>query len=265
MNRRGIIERIAIALAVGCFLFAGSEHSVGESQEPDPWHDAHLFTKPLDQAVRYGQTIDPLNPPPLSVWELIGDSEELTATADYINLGKKRVTLHGRKIKDATGDEERFYPYVRLEVSNQTDRGWEIIGASPPEMAGVPVTVKMVPVKIGVANPTAKSNPSCMIDLNPFKKFVGKFRYGRIVLEGGGVSQVLGLNDLLPPEDALRIGKIEETSSPDQVTSEKASTTAKEAADWLHGVADTAKESNPSSAKMRDDAVPATFRSPPPL
>jgi len=125
VTRRRIIERIAVALAAGYFLFAASENGVAESEKPDPWQNAQLFTKPLDQAVKYGQPINPLKPPPLSVSFLIGDSEELTATADYINLGKKRVTLHGRKIKDATGDEERFYPYARLEVSDQTDRGWK--------------------------------------------------------------------------------------------------------------------------------------------
>jgi len=52
-----------------------------------------------------------------------------------------------------------------------------------------------------------------MIDLNPFKKFVGKFRYGRIVLKDGGTSQTLGLNDLLPPEHALRTGESEEASN----------------------------------------------------
>jgi hypothetical protein len=198
-TRRRIIERISVALAAGYFLVVGSENSVAELEKPDPWQNAQLFTKPLDQAVKYGQPINPLTPPLLSVWELIGGSEELTAMADYINLGKKRVTLQGRKIKDTTGDEERFYPYARLEVSDQIDHAWKIIGDSPPQMAGAPVAVTMVPIKIGVANRKAGSNPSCMVDLNPFKKFVGKFRYGRIVLKNGGASQVLGLNDLLPP------------------------------------------------------------------
>jgi hypothetical protein len=203
MNRRTIIRCIVLPVSGACFLL-GIQNGAADSQEPEPWHNAHLFTKPLDQAVKFGEPINPLKPPRLSVSFLIGDSVELTASADYINLGTKRVRLHGRMIKDRTGGARRFYPYARLEVSDQSDRGWEVIGRSPSATSGVPRIAVMVPVKLGVANPQAKTNESCMIDMNPFRKYVGKFRYGRIVLKDGGTSQVLGLNELLPPKDAFR-------------------------------------------------------------
>ncbi|MEN3368729.1 MAG: hypothetical protein V7609_872 [Verrucomicrobiota bacterium] len=192
------------ATATVCFLFLYAGNGAADSREQDPWHDAHPFTTQLDQGVKFGEPINPRKPPPLSVWLLSSSSGELRAMADYINLGRKRVTLHGRRIKDATDGVERFYPYARLEVSNQTDREWQVIGDSPPATAGVSVAIAMVPIKIGVANPKAKSNPSCTIDMKLFKKFVGKFRYGRIVLKDGGTSQMLGLDDLLPPKDAFR-------------------------------------------------------------
>src|SRR5438270_901825 len=177
MNRHSMSRCILFATATVYFLFLYVGNGAADSRERDPWKDAYPFTTRLDQGVKFGEPINPRKPPPLSVWLLSSNSEELRAMADYINLGSKRVTLHGRRIKDTTSDVERFYPYARLEVSNQTDVEWQVIGDSPPTTAGLSVAIAMVPVKIGVANPKAKSNPSCTIDMKPFKKFIGKFRY----------------------------------------------------------------------------------------
>jgi hypothetical protein len=157
MKRHTLIRCAFFAICTAGFVASSTGRGVADSQEPDLWQNAHLFTKRLDQAVSYGEPIDPLKPPPLSVSVLTGDSVELTASADYINLGTKRVRLHGRMIKDRTGAARRFYPYVRLEVSDQSDRGWEVIGRSPSANAGISRIAIMIPVKIGGANPQAKA------------------------------------------------------------------------------------------------------------
>ena len=204
MQRHRITQGIYFAIASGCLLFADVEKGTPDSQEPDAWQTAHGFVKRLDSGTIGSEPIDPTRPPLLAIWLLTSDSAHLDADADYWNLTQAKVTLHGRRIKDPTGDARRFYPYARLEVSDEPDRGWRVIGRSPMAGQGVETTAVMVPVKIGVANPEAKRNAMCVIDMNPFRPLVGKVRYGRVVLKDGGASQTLVLTDLLPPQDAFR-------------------------------------------------------------
>ena len=200
MNRSRIITTIFSTIAWVAFVFAGVDKEITGSQEPDPWKNASAFGKRLDQATINTEPIDPRNPPPLAIWLLNFGSGQLDVWADYFNLTGVDVTLHGRRIKDPTGDARRFYPYASLEVSDQKDRDWRVIGNSPAEEKGTETVAVMVPVKIGIANPQAQQNETCVIDMNPFRPFVGKFRYGRVVLKDGGTSQVLVLTDLLPPK-----------------------------------------------------------------
>jgi hypothetical protein len=204
MHKHRIIQGIYFAIASGYLLFAGVEKGAADQKEPDAWQTAHPFEKPLDAGAITGEPIDFTRPPPLAISHLTSDSAHLDAHADYFKLTPGKVTLHGRRIKDPVGDALRFYPYARLEVSDEPDRGWRVIGCSPMAGQGVETSAVMVPVKIGVANPQAKRNATCVIDMNPFRPFVGKVRYGRVVLKDGGASQTLGLIDLLPPKDAFR-------------------------------------------------------------
>lgn len=204
MQRHRIIEGIYFAIASGYLLFAGVEKGTADPQKPDAWQIARGFEKRLDSGAIAGEPIDPSRPPPLAIWLLTSGSGHLDADADYFKLTPGKVTLHGRRIKDPTGDARRFYPYARLEVSDEPDRGWRVIGRSPKAGPGVETAVVIIPVKIGVANPEAKRNETCVIDMNPFRPFVGKFRFGRVVLKDGGASQTLVLSDLLPPKGAFQ-------------------------------------------------------------
>lgn len=171
-----------------------------DPEKPDVWQNARPFGKRLDQATIGTEPIDPMNPPSLAIWLLSFGSDQLTVFADYFNLTGIELTLHGRKITDPIGGARQFYPYAYLEVSDENDRDWRIIGNSPEQGNGEEVATVMVPIRVGVANPQADQNETCVIDLNPFRPFVGEFRYGRVVLKDGGSSQVIVLTDLLPPE-----------------------------------------------------------------
>jgi hypothetical protein len=185
-------------MASGHLLFAGVQKETENVQKPDAWQNATSFTKRLDQATIGTMPIDPMNPPPLAIWLLSFSSGQLVVHADYFHRSRTKITLHGRKIKDPTGDARRFYPYARLEVWDENDRAWRIIGNSPKKGEGVETTAVMVRVLAGKAD----RNESCVIDMDPFRPFVGKFRLGRVVLKDGGASQTLALSDLLPPKNA---------------------------------------------------------------
>jgi hypothetical protein len=204
MHRQRIIGGICLAMAGGCLLFAAVVKGTANSERRDAWQTSRGFERPLDAGAITGEPIDYTRPPTLAIWLLTWGSGHLDADADYFKLTPGEITLNGRRIKDPVGDARRFYPYARLEVSNEMDRGWQVIGRSPKAGQGVETAAVMVPVKIGVANPQAKRNETCVIDMNPFRTLVGKFRYGRVVLKDGGASQTLVLSDLLPPQDAFR-------------------------------------------------------------
>jgi hypothetical protein len=190
---------ILCAIAGTDLAMAGFEKD-GDQQKSDAWQNADSFVKRLDQATIGTDPIDPRHPPTLALWLLSFGSGQLIGLADYFNLSSTEVVLHGRKIVDPIGDAERFYPYASLEVSDQKDRDWRVIGGSPEQGKGVEMATVMVPIRIGVPNPQAERNEACVTDMNPFRAFVGKVRYGRIVLKDGGTSQVIVLTDLLPPK-----------------------------------------------------------------
>jgi hypothetical protein len=196
-----MITGVFSAIAWGHFVFAGVEKETTNSQKPDAWENARAFGKRLDQATIGTEPIDPRNPPTLAIWLLDFGSGQLVVLADYFNLTAHKITLHGRRIQDPVGDSRRFYPDANLEVSAEIDRDWRVIGRSPAPGQGIEATAVILPVKLGGANPQAKRNETCVIDMNPFRAVVGKYRYGRVVLKDGGTSQVLVLTDLLPPEN----------------------------------------------------------------
>ena len=124
----------------------------------------------------------------------------LTPTDRFNRDSSEAKKVEGRQIAEWWTDRPLFWPYARLEVSNEREGGWTVIGASPPGTDGTETVVLMYPEKATYVERSAPTSRSCLVDLTPFRKFIGKFHYGRVVLRSGGASQTIVLTDLLPPE-----------------------------------------------------------------
>lgn len=145
--------------------------------------------------------VDPDHPPVLELTGVSWNLRRLMALAEYHNLDSsepKRV--EGRQIVEWQGYPPWFWPYARLEVSNQWEGEWTVIGSSPPGTDGTEAVVLMYPDKAAYVDRSAPESPTCHVDLATFREFIGKFQYGRVVLRSGGASQTIVLTDLLPPE-----------------------------------------------------------------
>jgi hypothetical protein len=144
--------------------------------------------------------VDPDRPPVLELITLSGGST-LRASAFYHNTDSSEAKkVEGRDIVEWNGYPPRFWPYARLEVSNEWEGNWTVIGSSPPGTESTETAVLMYPDQAAYVQRSAPESRICEVDLTPFREFIGKFKFGRIVLRSGGTSQTIVLTDLLPPE-----------------------------------------------------------------
>lgn len=146
--------------------------------------------------------VDDARPPVLELITLSGGPRLMTG-AVYHNQDSEAKKVEGRQIVEWWTDGPLFWPYASLEVSNEWEGDWSVIGSSPPGTDGTETVVLMYPDKAAYVEHSAPASPSCRVDLTPFRKFIGKFQYGRVVLRGGGASQTIVLTDLLPPPEPL--------------------------------------------------------------
>jgi hypothetical protein len=157
------------------------------------------FVRRLDIGRSASPSVDSHHPPVLEFITLSWDLRKLMAGAVYHNqdsLEAKKV--EGRYIAEWQGYKPLFWPYASLEVSNQPEGGWTVIGSSPSGTDGTETVVLMYPDKAAYVEHTAPDSPSCQIDLARFRQFIGKFQYGRVALRSGGTSGIIVLTDLLP-------------------------------------------------------------------
>jgi hypothetical protein len=144
--------------------------------------------------------VDPDRPPVLELITLSGGST-LGASALYHNTDSSEAKkVEGRDIVEWWTTGPRFWPYARLEVSNQCEGNWTVIGSSPPGTDGTETAALMYPDQAAYVARSAPQSRICEVDLTPFREFIGKFQFGRVVLRSGGTSQTIVLTDLLPPE-----------------------------------------------------------------
>lgn len=145
--------------------------------------------------------VDDDQPPVLELSNLSWNGRRLMVSAIYHNRNSSEAKkVEGRQIVEWWTDGPLFWPYVRLEVSNQWEGDWTVISSSPPGTDGTETVVLMYPDKAAYVERSAPASPSCQVDLTPFREFIGKFKFGRVVLRSGGASQTIVLTDLLPPE-----------------------------------------------------------------
>jgi len=173
---------------------------VGGTGDPtSAWTSSNTFTRRFDQGHWKTCFVDPDHPPAVELIFLIWSAGHLHVGCDFHNLGAQIAKIEGREIANEVVGAKYFYPYATLEASNHKESGWIAIGTSPFPLEGKEVAIFAPP------NPPNQSvvayNGSFEINLDAFRKVVGKFEYGRVVLkDGGGTSQVIVLTDLLPPD-----------------------------------------------------------------
>ena len=121
--------------------------------------------------------------------------------------------------------------WATLQVAQDYHKDWRPVRPSSFEKEAIKLTA-----------PPPVTLKTCAIQLDRFRPFIGKYRFGRVVLPSGA-STVIQLFDLLPPEKEL---------------------IAKEHSDWLSDTAENTKKSNPRESKTTDGRAPVAFRPPPP-
>jgi hypothetical protein len=202
MKTAGFIATLAARIAFAAFLQLPTRCVIAEDNGTSavPQEIDKPFVRRFDFGLWATPFVDDDHPPVLELFILSG-GRKLMVSAEYHNrnsLEAKKV--EGRQIVEWAGYPPFFWPYASLEVSNQWERDWTVIGSSPPGAEGTEAVVLMYPDKAAYVERSAPASPSCKVDLTPFRKFIGKFKYGRVVLRSGGASQTIVLTDLLPPE-----------------------------------------------------------------
>jgi hypothetical protein len=108
--------------------------------------------------------------------------DHLSAGCAYQYIANKGpVVLHGTR--NAEGE---FAPFVSYQVAVEGTTKWKTIGKSPE--SSNPVQIEISP-----ANPRMLLD----VDMEVFRSRIGKFRWGRIVLENGDAAP-FSIDDLLP-------------------------------------------------------------------
>ncbi|HEV2804292.1 MAG TPA: hypothetical protein VGW57_05085 [Chthoniobacterales bacterium] len=185
-----------VQLLLSCYVVAGDN---GPPRSPEKIDKS--FVRSFDFGRWATPFVDPQHPPVLELVTLSWDRRRLMAGAFYHNSDfSDAKKVEGQQIVEWWTDGPLFWPYVSLEVSNEPEKGWTVIGSSPPRTDGTEAVVLMYPDKAAYVEHTAPNTPTCQIDLTPFRELTGKFKYGRAVLRSGGTSQTIVLTDLLAPE-----------------------------------------------------------------
>jgi hypothetical protein len=100
--------------------------------------------------------------------------------------GRNWITLHGQK----NDDGRSFRPIVTYEIATEGKTKWTRLRVeSEPSHPDT--------VIVGPNNPTV----NVTIDMEPFRGWIGVYRYGRVILENGDAG-IIELEDLLPTANA---------------------------------------------------------------
>jgi hypothetical protein len=198
MKRRALAAQIlfaALAQWGTCYILAEDNGTIASPERIDT-----PFVRSFDFGRWATPFVDPERPPVLELITLSGGPRLMTGAVYHNRDSSDAKKVEGRQIAEWWTDGPLFWPYASLEVSNEREKGWAVIGSSPPGIDGADTVVLMYPDKAAYVEHSAPAGPICRVDLTPFREFIGKFKYGRVVLRSGGASQTIVLTDLLPPE-----------------------------------------------------------------
>lgn len=136
----------------------------------------------------WSRTVVDRMPPgiPFAILTITSIDGHITAGCGYqYRDGERALVFRGTK---HSGNE--FSPLVNYEVATEGLDSWKTVGksleAKNPEMLTFSVT---------------NSRGLFDIDLDPFRSSIGKYRWGRVVLENGD-SAIIEIDNLLPPGDS---------------------------------------------------------------
>jgi hypothetical protein len=111
--------------------------------------------------------------------------DHLSAICTYQYISDEGLTIL-RGTRDASGE---FVPFVSYQVAEEGRTKWRTIGTSPQAS-------QSTELEVGPANLRALLD----VDMEVYRSSIGKFRWGRIVLENGDAAP-FALDDLLPTAD----------------------------------------------------------------
>ncbi len=190
-----IVFAVLVQLSM-CYVIASDNGTTASPEETDK-----SFVRRFDFGRWATPFVDPDRPPVLELITLSWDRRRLMSGAVYHNQDSSEAKkVEGRQIALWVTAGPLFWPYASLEVSNEREGDWTVIGSSPPGTDGTETAVLMYPDKAAYVEHSAPTSPSCRVDLTPFREFIGKCQYGRVVLRSGGASQTIVLTDLLALE-----------------------------------------------------------------
>jgi len=139
----------------------------------------------------YGYIPDPLVMKPFILGAVESTGGRLLGLGGYASPeGASSTVIRGTEAPDGT-----FRPYVVAQVANDQRGVWKTLPAAVHQ--GDPKTLTIRPNETSTA---------IRVELDVFIPMIGKFRYGRVVLQNEK-SAAFELKDLLPPEDAIKGGK----------------------------------------------------------
>jgi len=192
MNKKYLIFLEIVAMTLASQLASGDDCA-------SIWTAENGFVRRFDHGSLRTPFVDPDHPPVIQLVFLQWNGKHLVAGCDLHNLGSNIMKIDGREIVNELVGSKEFYPYATLEVSNTKEGDWTEVGTSPSPLEGNEISIFAPPNAPKQA--VAGYGGSFDIHLDAFRLLIGKFEFGRVVLkDGGGMSQLIVLSDLLPPQ-----------------------------------------------------------------
>lgn len=124
----------------------------------------------------------------LSLYYLDQNESHLVGVLSYENRGSVEKVARPTVIAGVVAPDGLFYPNISLAVRREMDSEWENVESAP-------IKGRHTKVKVDAG----KTNWKLSVILDPFKSLIGKYKFGKLVLNTGETSE-FQLKYLLPPE-----------------------------------------------------------------